>query len=207
MSIIRPFIEVVGSAVFGLVLGLLFLIPLRYFKKDSNRLIITTAFVFFGSALASILSLSPLLLCMCMGATLVNISSSANHILKLSDSITPPIFLMFFVVSGMQLDISILPKIGFIGITYILVRAIGKVSGAYLGSKLMKAPDVITKYLGFSLIPQAGVAIGLALTTARLLPQYGATIQAVVLGATFVYEIVGPVMTKVSLQKAGEITQ
>lgn len=207
MAIIRPILEILGSFAVGFLLGLVFTIPLRYFKKGSNRLIITTGFVFLGSALADMLGLSPLLLCMCIGAMLVNASPDAKDIFKLTDGVTPPIFLMFFVVSGMSLNIAILPKIGLIGIVYIVVRVIGKILGAYLGSRLMKTPAVVQKYLGLSLIPQAGVAIGLALITTRILPQYGEVIQAVVLGATFIYEMIGPVITKISLQKAGEITK
>lgn len=206
ITIIRPILEIIGSFAMGSLLGLLFLIPLRYFKKNSNRLIITTGFVFLGASLANMLGLSPLLLCMCIGTMVANVSSDADDIFKLTDNVTAPIFLMFFVVSGMSLNISILPKLGLIGITYIVIRVVGKVLGAYLGSRLMKVPPAVEKYLGFSLIPQAGVAIGLALMTTRLLPQYGEVIQAVILGATFIYELIGPVATKISLQKAGEIT-
>lgn len=205
MTIVYSILEIVGSCAVGFLLGFLFTLPLRYFKKSSNRLIILTGFIFLGAALANMMGLSPLLLCMCIGAMLVNGSPDAMEVFKLTDSVTPPIFLMFFVVSGMNLNLTILPQIGLIGMIYIVVRVIGKISGAYIGSRLMKAPSVVRKYLGLSLIPQAGVAIGLALITARILPQYAETIQAVILGATFVYELIGPVTTKVSLQKAGEI--
>ena len=205
MTIVYSILEIVGSCAVGFLLGFLFTLPLRYFKKSSNRLIILTCFIFLGAALANMMGLSPLLLCMCIGAMLVNGSPDAMEVFKLTDSVTPPIFLMFFVVSGMNLNLTILPQIGLIGMIYIVVRVIGKISGAYIGSRLMKAPSVVRKYLGLSLIPQAGVAIGLALITARILPQYAETIQAVILGATFIYELIGPVTTKVSLQKAGEI--
>jgi len=207
ISIIKPFIEIGGSILLGFLLGILFTVPLRYFKKDSNRLIITSAFIFLGSSLASMLGLSSLLLCMCMGAMLINISNEGSSILKLTENVTPPIFLMFFVVSGMELNINILPKVGLIGILYIICRVIGKVAGAYAGAVIMKASDTVKKYLGFSLVPQAGVAIGLSLMASRLVPGYGQTIQAVVLCATLIYELTGPVITKISLKKAGEITE
>lgn len=205
MSILMPVFEILGSILLGFVLGFLFTIPLRYFKKDSNRLIIIAAFVFLGSSLATMLGLSPLLLCMCMSAMLVNISNAGESILRLSDSVTPPIFLMFFVVSGMELDVSILPQIGLIGILYVICRVIGKVGGAYVGAWVMKASDTVKKNIGFTLIPQAGVAIGLSLLASRLVPEYGQTIRAVVLSATLIYELVGPAITKIALQKAGEI--
>jgi len=187
------------------LLGIMFKIPLRYFKKDSNRLIITSGFVFLGSSLASMLGLSPLLLCMAMSATLVNVSSEGISILKLADSVTPPIFLMFFVVSGMELDITVLPQVGLIGILYIIFRVVGKIVGAAIGAAIMKAPAVIRKYVGFSLVPQAGVAIGLSLLAAQLVPEYAQTIRAVVLSATLIYELTGPAITKVALNKAGEL--
>lgn len=205
MSILMPFIEIIGSILLGFVLGFIFNFPLKFFLKDSNRTIITVGFVLLGSALATMLNLSPLLLCMCMGAMLVNTSSSANGIFKLVDNITPPIFLMFFVVSGAELNISILPKIGLIGILYIVVRVIGKIAGASIGAILAKAPAVVKKYIGLTLVPQAGVAIGLSLIAAQSLPEHGQTIRAVILSATLIYELIGPAITKIGLQKAGEI--
>lgn len=206
VSVLSPFIEILGSILLGFVLGLLFKIPLRYFKKDSNRLIITAGFVLLGSSLATLLGFSPLLLCMCMSTALVNTCDSADSIFRLTDTVTPPIFLMFFVVSGAGLDVSYLPKIGLIGILYVIVRVVGKVSGAYLGALITKAPETVKKYLGFTLVPQAGVAIGLSLVASNTLPEYGAVIRAVVLCATFIYELTGPVLTKYGLKKAGEIT-
>jgi len=207
MSIIIPLAEIIGSILLGFALGALFTIPLRYFKKDSNRTIITVGFVFLGSALATMFNLSPLLLCMCMGAVLVNISNSGKDILRLADNITPPIFLMFFVVSGMELNITILPKIGVIGILYVIFRVIGKVAGAFFGAVIMKAPENVKKYLGFTLVPQAGVAIGLSLIAAKTLPEFGQTIRTVILCATFIYELIGPAITKVTLKMAGEINE
>ena len=207
MSTVTPFWEIIGSILLGFVLGVLFTIPLRFFKKDSNRLIITTGFIFLGSAIATMLGLSSLLLCMCMSAMLVNVSKSGESLLKLTDNVTPPIFLMFFVVSGMELDVSILPQVGLIGIIYVLVRVIGKIAGSSIGAAIMKAPAAVKKYLGFSLVPQAGVAIGLSLIASNKLPGFGQKIRAVVLCATLIYELTGPVITKISLKKAGEITE
>lgn len=207
MSILAPFVEIIGSIVLGFVLGFVFRYPLLYFKKDSNRLILTCGFVLLGSALATLFGLSPLLLCMCMGAMLVNSSEASGSVFKLTEMFTPPIFLLFFVVSGAGLNISYLPQIGLIGILYVVVRVIGKISGASLGARISKAPEVIQKYIGLTLIPQAGVAIGLSLLAAQSLPEYGAQIRAVILCATFIYELVGPAITKIGLKKAGEIAE
>ncbi|NLV35766.1 MAG: cation:proton antiporter [Clostridiaceae bacterium] len=205
LAIIMPVAEIIGSILLGFLLGFLFVLPLRYFKKASNRLIIIMAFIFLGSSLATMLGLSSLLLCMSMSAMLVNASKEAESILKLSDSVTAPIYVMFFVVSGMGLDVSILPSVGLIGILYIITRVIGKVAGAYIGAAIMKAEEAIRKYIGFTLVPQAGVAIGLTLLASRMVPEYAQTIRTVVLSATLIYELVGPGITKFSLQKAGEI--
>ena len=207
MALLSPVLEIIGSILLGFVLGLVFKFPLRYFKKDSNRLIITVGFVFLGSALATMLGLSSLLLCMCMGAMLTNTSSAAPSIMRLVDTITPPIFLLFFATSGAELNITILPSIGLVGILYVICRIVGKVAGASAGAILMKAPDTTKKYLGFTLIPQAGVAIGLSLIASQSIPAYGQTIRAVVLCGTLIYELIGPAVTKVALQKAGEIAK
>lgn len=205
LAIIMPVLEIIGSILLGFALGFLFTLPLRYFKKNSNRLIIITAFIFLGSSLATMLGLSPLLLCMSMSAMLVNASKEAESILKLADSITSPIYIMFFVVSGMGLEITILPSVGLIGILYIITRVIGKVLGASVGAAVIKAERTVRKYIGLTLIPQAGVAIGLALLASRMVPEYSQTIRTVVLSATLIYELVGPGVTKLALKKAGEI--
>ncbi len=180
-------------------------VPLKHFKKQGNRLVILIAFVFLSSSLASQFGVSELLACMMAGAAFCNISPESDRLADLADQITPPLFLMFFVVSGASLDISILPSIGLIGIIYVTVRVIGKITGAYLGAKIMKTPSQVAKYLGPTLIPQAGVAIGLTIVAQSVVPEYADTIRAVVLCGTLIYELVGPVITKWSLTKAGEI--
>jgi len=205
MSVIMPLVEIIASLLLGAVLGFLITIPMRFFKKNSNRLIIICAFVFLGSAVASMFNLSGLLLCMAMGAALINFSPEGENMFRLADYLTPPIFVMFFVASGMELNIGILPSVGLMSVIYIVVRVIGKVLGATLGAVIVKAEDSIKKYLGFSLVPQAGVAIGLSLIAANTLPEFGPTIRTIVLCATLIYELTGPVITKISLKKAGEI--
>ena len=204
-AVAKPFVEILGSAGVGIVLGLLFRIPLRFFKKSSNRLIITLAFTFMGTSLATMLGLSSLLLCMFMGATLINLCPDGADILDIADTVTPPIFLMFFVISGAELNLFILPKIGLLGVAYILARVAGKIGGASLGAVIARSKPTVQKYIGFTLIPQAGVAIGLSLMAAKVLPDIGETIQAVILCGTFVYELIGPVCTKLALTGAGEI--
>ncbi len=204
-ALLDPIVEILGALVFGLILGLIFTIPLRFFKKDGNRLALTIAFVFLGIGLAEIFGFSQLLLCMALGASLTNVSSHTTHIAKLTDGLTPPIFILFFVLSGAELQISVLPSIGLAGLLYIVFRVVGKVLGASLGSVACHADPKITKYLGWSLMPQAGVAIGLSLLATQIVPDFGQQIRAIILCGTFIYELIGPAVTKLSLRKAGEI--
>lgn len=203
--VVGPVVEIVGALIVGAVLGLLFLIPLKFFKKDGNRLCITVAFIFVGLGLSELCGFSSLLLCMSMGAIIANFSSDVNHIMNLCDKITPPIFLLFFVASGAELKLSVLPSVGVAGIVYIIFRVLGKMFGSSLGAVVCKADKNIRKYLGPALIPQAGVAIGLSLAAATVVPDYAPQIRTIILCGTLVYELVGPAISKISLKKAGEI--
>lgn len=204
-ALLSPLIEIGGALVVGFALGCLMMLPLRWFKKDGNRLSLMLGFVFAGVGLASLCGFSSLLLCMAMGAALANFSKDVEHLMRLSDQITPPIFMLFFVASGAELQLSVLPSIGLAGILYLLLRVVGKLAGAGLGAALCKAEAKIRKFLGLALVPQAGVAIGLSLVATTAVPQYGATIRAIILCATLIYEMVGPGLSKLALRKAGEI--
>lgn len=203
--ILKPVIEIGGALFVGAILGFIFLLPLKTFKKDGNRLSLTIAFIFIGLGLSSLCGFSSLLLCMSLGAIIANFSKDVNHIMKLSDRITPPIFMLFFVASGAELKLSVLPAVGLVGIIYIVVRVIGKMFGAYLGAFVCKADKNIRKYLGPALVPQAGVAIGLSLAASAVVPQYATEIRTIILCGTLIYELVGPAIAKTSLKKAGEI--
>jgi Kef-type K+ transport system membrane component KefB len=163
------------------------------------------SFVFLSSGAAALAGVSELLACMATGAVFCNISSESDEIAKLADLITPPIFLLFFAVSGAELDVTLIPSIGVVGILYVVFRVVGKMGGAYLGGKIMKAPKTVNRYLGPALIPQAGVAIGLVAVSQAVVPDFAPQLRAVILCGTFIYEIIGPVVTKISLVKAGEI--
>ena len=202
---LKPVIEIGGALVVGAILGFIFLLPLKTFKKDGNRLSLTIAFIFMGIGLSKLCGFSSLLFCMAMGAIIANFSPDVNHIMKLSDKITPPIFMLFFVASGAELKLSVLPAVGLCGVIYIVVRVAGKMFGASLGAAICKADKNIRKYLGPALVPQAGVAIGLSLTASAVVPQYATEIRTVILCGTLIYELVGPAIAKMSLKKAGEI--
>lgn len=204
-TLVNPLLEIFLSLGAGALIGAIVALSNRFFQSKGNRLIISIAAVLLGVGLAQQYDLSHLLLCMAIGATYVNLRDDAIQTLEQADAWTPPLFLLFFVLSGAELNISVLPSLGLIGAVYIVTRVVGKYLGAFVGCTISKTSPKIRKYLGLSLIPQAGVAIGIAQLVVKELPEYGASIQAVILCATLVYELVGPVITKYSLIKAGEI--
>ena len=203
--LLEPLLEIVLSLAVGCCIGFLISFAMRFFHSKTNRLCLAVTAILAGSALASVWNLSSLLLCMAVGATLVNLRADADSVLNVTDSWTPPLFMLFFVLSGAELDLAVVPTVGLIGVLYILARSLGKYFGSFLGATLVKADPNIRKYLGITLLPQAGVAIGMAQVALTGLPSYGTKIQAIVLTATLVYELVGPVLTKMALTAAGEI--
>lgn len=204
-TLLSPVIELGGAVLIGLIMGFLLRFPLGWLRVKSDRLTAAIAAVLLGVGISSLLGLSSLLLCMAMGAALANTSALSGETMGLVDEFTPPIFMLFFMVSGAELQLSVLPTIGLVGVVYIVLRVAGKYLGALLGAVMCKADGNIKKYLGPALIPQAGVAIGLSLLATQVVPEYGAQIRAVVLCATLIYELIGPAVTKLSLIKAGEI--
>ena len=204
--LIEPLVEIGLSLLVGAGIGFLSSLAMRFFHSKGNKLSISIASVLLGVALAKSYHLSDLLLCMAIGATMVNLREDSTELMGLAEAWTPPLFMLFFVISGAELNIAVLPSVGVLGLIYILVRSLGKCLGASIGARIVKAPKAIQKYLGITLLPQAGVAIGMAQLVTTALPKYGATIQAVVLCATLIYELFGPVATKIALTRAGEIT-
>ena len=203
--LLQPLIEIVLSLLIGFAIGAIASICIRFFKSRANRLCITIASVLLGVALSNMLGLSSLLLCMSIGAAVVNLRSDAETILEGAERWTTPLFMLFFVISGAELDLTVLTSVGLLGLIYIVARSIGKYLGAYLGARIVKSEPSIQRYLGLTLLPQAGVAIGMAQIVMSKLPEYGAQIRAVVLCATLIYELVGPVLTRIALVKSGEI--
>ena len=203
--VVKPLVEIVGSLALGVVIGLVLVYVLRFFHSRGNKLSLTIMVVFAAVGLSDMWGLSSLLVCMMVGATMVNLCRQSDAMLEQCDRFTPPLFLLFFVLSGANLDLAVLPTVGVVGIAYVLTRAVGKALGATIGAKLEKCDANIVKYLGFTLIPQAGVAIGMARMCQTSLPEYGTVINAVVLAGTLIYELTGPVITKIALTKAGEI--
>lgn len=204
--LLEPLKEIALSLVVGAVIGIVLTFGLGFFHSRSNRLTSIICAVFLGTSLASLFHLSSLLLCMAIGAVMANFYPESEKMIDLTEHWTPVIFLLFFLISGAELDLTIIPKVGLLGILYLVFRSAGKYLGARLGATVVHESKEIRKYLGVALLPQAGVAIGMSQIVVESLPaEYGTQIRAVVLCATLVYELCGPLLTKLVLTKAGEI--
>ena len=205
--LISPLLEIILSLVVGGLLGALLSFLMRFFRSRANRLSLMLAAVLAGVALADGYGLSSLLTCMAIGAAMVNLRDDSEMLVEIIDRWTPPLFTLFFVISGAELDLHVLSTVGILGLLYILARSLGKYFGARVGASVVKSEPKIRKYLGLTLLPQAGVAIGMAQVVITKLPEYGAEIRAVVLCATLVYELIGPVITRIALERSGEIPE
>lgn len=208
-AVLAPIMEIVLSILIGGALGSILALSMKFFHSKANRLCLMITFVFVGVAIAEIFALSSLLLCMMIGATLANLRDDALQIMSEAERWTPPLFMVFFVLSGAELNLKVLPMVGIVGVVYLAVRSLGKYFGAYLGASIAKSQSTVRKYLGITLLPQAGVAIGMAQLVATndvfISTGIAERVVAVVLFATLVYELVGPVLTKMALTHAGEI--
>ncbi len=211
--VVEPILEIVLSLGLGAVMGIL-LDKLEYFfHSGSKRLALSVAFVLLTVGLSMLefqlgpvhIGFSLLLVCMMTGTVFCNVCDTSEELMKRVESWTVPINILFFVISGAELDLKILanPITLIVGIVYILFRSAGKYVGAYSSCRLTKCSAPITKHLGITLLPQAGVALGMALTAANL--SDGSVVRNVVLFSVLVYELVGPALTKRSLTLAGEI--
>ena len=205
--LVRPLLEIVLSLAIGGALGFVLSIACKFFRSRANRLCWMIACVLAGVGISELLELSSLLTCMMTGAVFCNMRQDAIKILDGSERWTPPLFMLFFVISGASLDLQIIPQVGLVGIIYWVCRSIGKYLGSYGGALLMRADKNVRNYLGITLLPQAGVAIGMATIVASTegLGEVAKSVVTVVLCATLIYELIGPVLTKWSLAKAGEI--
>lgn len=213
--VLEPILEVILSLLLGLVMGLLFTFFERFFHSRSKRLAMSVTFVFLTVALSMLkfningihIGFSSLLVCMMLGTVFCNTCDFSEELMDRVDRWTAPLFIIFFVISGAELELSVFTDIAIvlIGIVYILSRSAGKYFGSFISSKAVKCDKNIVKYLGVTLLPQAGVALGMAIKAEAELGANGAIVSNITLFAVLIYEIFGPVLTKISLLKAGEI--
>lgn len=212
--VVEPILEVVLSLLLGLVMGLLFTFFEKFFHSRSKRLSMSVTFVFLTVALSMLkfeiggihIAFSSLLVCMMLGTIFCNICDFSEELMDRVDRWTAPLFILFFVLSGAELELSVFSDVAIvvIGLLYILSRSAGKYFGASISSRMVKCEPNIIKYLGVTLLPQAGVALGMAIKSEQLGAE-GAIVANITLFAVLVYELIGPLLTKIALLKAGEI--
>jgi len=198
-------LEIIGAFLLGGAISFLLSYFSRYTRTSGDLLIYTLGFIFLNIGLALYFHLSVLLSCMVLGAMLVNFNKLSFKFFDALRSIDSPFYLLFFVLAGANLDIGLLKLLGGLGLCYIIFRSLGKIGGAYLGGCLSRASRSIKRYMGLGLLPQAGVALGVALITKASFPEVGGIIFSTIVGTTIIYEIIGPSLTRFSLRKAGEI--
>jgi len=210
--LLAPLVEIFLSLAIGAALGALLALVMRFFKSRANRLTLMITTVFLGVGLTKLFafidwySLSSLLLCMMIGAVFANMRSDSNLVVEGVDRWTPPLFMFFFILSGAELDVRVIVTVGLIGVVYIVARSVGKYFGAYLGALSTKSDKNVRHYLGFTLLPQAGVAIGMAKVVSEEMPSdIGVKIVTVTLCSVLFFELIGPIITKLALMRAGEI--
>ena len=214
--ILEPVLEVILSLLLGFVMGLLFTLCEKYFHSRSKRMAVSVTFVMMMVAISSMsfeigsihIGFSSLLACMMLGTVFCNICEVSEELMERADRWTTPVLILFFVISGAELELSVFADVMviLIGAVYIVSRSLGKYFGAGVSARLSKCDPNVVKYLGITLLPQAGVALGMAIKAIELGPE-GAIVRNITLFAVLVYEIVGPYLTKVALTKAGDINE
>ena len=212
--LVEPLVELVLSILLGVLGGVGLNVLEKYFHSRSKRMSLAAAFVMMTVGVSMLTwkvggvkcGFSLLLVCMVEGTVFCNINETSQELMDRVDRWTGPLNMLFFVLSGAELDLSVLsnPMVLFIGLVFIAFRSLGKISGAYLSCRMEKTSPIIQKYLGITLLPQAGVALGMALTARNLAD--GEVVGNVVLFAVLLYELFGPTLTKWALLKAGEIS-
>lgn len=215
--LVNPLLEIVCSLVLGAAMGWVLTQLEKLFHSNTNRLNMTIGFVFLTVSLSMLdfhigavhISFSSLLVCMMMGTIFCNICPLSHDLMERSDKWTSPLLALFFVISGAELELSVFADIAIVGIgvVYILFRCVGKYFGALISAKATNCSSAICKYLGITLFPQAGVALGMCSIVASSVEfgAQGALIRNITLFAVLIYELFGPLMTRQALTLAGEI--
>lgn len=213
--LVNPLVEIVASLALGTLVGWVFSEVEKHFYSKSKRLSLAVTFVILCAGLSMMdfhigeveIGFSSLLVCMMCGTVFCNMCDFSEEIMGKTERWTAPIYVLFFVLSGAELDLRVFADLAVVGIgvAYIAARSLGKISGASLSARWMKCEHTICKYLGITLLPQAGVALGMSVTVAADFGAEGALVRNIVLFSVLVYELVGPMLTKWALTQAGEI--
>ena len=213
--VLEPALEIIASLILGAVMGFLFDLTERVFHSRSKRMAVSVTFVLLTVALSKIeipimegvtLVFSSLLSCMMLGTVFCNICDFSEELMDRVDRWSAPLIVLFFVLSGAELNLGVIMNgvIALIGVVYIISRSAGKLFGAFSSAKLSKCEPNIVKYLGITLLPQAGVALGMADKASEVLGA-GELVFNITLFAVLIYELIGPFLTKKALEASGEI--
>lgn len=215
--LVEPLLEILCSLLLGAIAGMVLTKLETMFHSNTNRTSMTIAFVFLTVALSSLrftlgevhIGFSSLLVCMMLGTVFCNFSPLSDDLMGRADRWSQPLLAVFFVISGAELQLEVFsqPMLVLIGVVYILFRSLGKYFGAYFSARGVKCSPKVVRYLGVTLLPQAGVALGMCVTAQALGGTDGPLVRNIVLFSVLVYELIGPLMTKEALKAAGEITE
>lgn len=207
-----PLMEIGGAIVLGILMGVILGYVTRQTHDRNELLILSLGSILICTGLANMFHFSLILANMAMGMTLINLPFTDKRTFDVMSNISPPIYVLFFVLIGARLRVDLLPAMGVLGLTYILFRITGKSIGSFLGARVSGAEEVVTKYLGLCLFSQAGVAIGLAVQTWHEFQAYGVEGYQlgflainVIVATTLIFQVIGPILTKFAVVKAGEV--
>lgn len=203
--LLAPLIEIVGSLLLGLIIGLVLAVVLKKLKAHDDFQVVSLIAIGIGVGASKALGLSPLLTNIMIGTTLVNLLHKPGKAFNSINNFVSAFYVLFFTLAGATLDLSILKSIGLVGIAYVFARGLGKYLGSLLGCRYVKADKAVTNYLGLALLPQGGVSIGLSVLVRQQLPQYATAITTIIMFSILIYETLGPVFSKIAIEKAGEI--
>lgn len=193
----------------GILLGVLIGYPMALLtgrvRPGELTIVESLGFVAFCSGVAIYFEFSHILACMAMGATVSNRAKHHERPFHAIEEIEQPFLIVFFLLAGFNFEIKQLWNAGLVGITYVVTRSIGRILGGYIGGSLSKAPRVVQTHTGWCLLPQAGLALGLALMVSERNPELGSRVLSIVVGTTVIFELIGPIVTHFTLRHAGEI--
>lgn len=204
-TLVRPLGEIVAAIILGAVIGLFLIYLTKKVKRELDLQVLSLGAILVASGLALTWNLSPLLVAMSTGSTVGNLSRRRELVFRSLRGLETPIYVLFFTISGASLQLALLKQVGLLGLGYVVFRVIGKALGAYIGATITDAPQVVKKYLGLGLVPQAGVALGLSLLVRQQFPNIGQIIATAVIAATVIYELIGPLCAKIAITRAGEV--
>jgi Kef-type K+ transport system membrane component KefB len=197
--------QLAGSVALGFLVGLLLTVWAGHVVEHGEMLILLAGCILLTVGVAGALGLSPLVASLAVGGTMVNLSAESRRLFAALGRTDPPLYAIFFVIAGADLNLALLPSLGLLGVVYVLGRAAGKVIGTRFAARRMEAEPEVQRYLGAAMLAQAGLAIGLLLSINERYPDLAPTITTVVLAGVAIFELVGPLTARLAFVRSGEV--